>query len=403
MPKIDAQRLLNDLKELSAIGSFKTGVHRPTLSETDLEARIWLKDKMTEAGLDARIDGIANVVGYGSGKKLVLVGSHIESQPYAGRLDGALGVLYGLELARVFHGEDIGVDVGAWADEEGYFGKMLGSRSFCRDLAPGELEAARHREDGTPLLEALANAGLAGVPREEIDLNRYLGYCEAHIEQGDWLDAHKLQIGVVTAIVGTWAFKIRAFGVQNHAGTTRMSIRKDAGLAVCRLAVSLNEELPRVASETSVWTTGLIEFYPGVYTIIPGEAMMYFQFRDANPATLQAMRDCVDSVIERMNRDGPCRIEYTLDELPPTPMAANIIASMKAAADAQAPHLNTLMPSAAGHDAQSFGKVVPSGMLFVPSIGGISHHYDENTNEYDIVVGCQVFADAVERLLRENT
>ena len=403
MPKIDAQRLLDDLNSLSAFGAYKTGVHRPTFSPPDLEARHWFKSRLQDAGLDARIDGIGNVIGYSSAKRLALVGSHIESQPFAGRLDGALGVLYGLELARSLRGRDIGVDVGAWTDEEGFFGRMLGSRSFCDDLRLGEIEAATHRDDGTLLTDALQAAGLAGIARERIDRKRYAVYCEAHIEQGDWLDAHKLQIGVVSAIVGMWCFKIRAHGVQNHAGTTRMSIRKDAGVTLCRLVTALNDELPKVAGERSVWTTGRLDFIPGAYTIIPGEAQMYFEFRDTDPLVLQTMLECVDRIIDRMNAEGPCRIEYTLDKTPPTPMAEYIIRAMKAAADRHAPDKNVIMPSAAGHDAGNFGRIMPTGMLFIPSIGGISHHYDENTSNEDIVAGCQVFADAVEQIILENT
>lgn len=233
----------------------------------------------------------------------------------------------------------------------------------------------------------------------EIDPSRYVAYCEAHIEQGDWLEANRLRIGVVTAIVGTWAFRITALGVQNHAGTTRMAIRKDAGLALCRLAVALNDELPAVAGERSVWTTGRLEMVPGVYTIIPGEATMDFQFRDTEPGVLQRMRDCLDGIVARMNREGPCEIGYSIRKTAPTPMAADVVSALQASAAAWAPDHSTLMPSAAGHDAGVFGHVMPSGMLFVPSIGGISHHYDENTSDDDIVLGCQVFADGVERLL----
>lgn len=399
MPKIDADRLISDLNELSRIGAYKTGIHRPTLSEPDMQARKWLRAKLEEAGLDARIDGVGNVIGYSSAPRLALVGSHIDSQPRAGRLDGVLGVLYGLELARALRGRDIGVDVGAWADEEGHFGRTLGSRSFCNVLEEGELDRAKHREDGTPFRDALRSAGLADVPREIIDLNRYIGYCEAHIEQGDWLEANQLRIGVVTAIVGNWKFRIRALGVQNHAGTTRMAIRKDAGLALCRLAVALNDELPSVAGERTVWTAGRLVMFPGVNTVIPGEAIMEFAYRDTDPEILQRMRDRVDSIIDRMNRQGPCSIEYTIEKIAPTPMAANIVETFKKAADDDAPGVNALMPSAAGHDAGNFGHIMPAGMLFVPSIGGISHHYAEDTKEEDIILGCQVFADGVERLL----
>lgn len=406
MVEIVAERLLQDLQALSRIGQYKTGVHRPTFSPADMEARAWLRARLADAGLDARIDGIGNVLGYCAAPKRVLVGSHIELQPYAGRLDGALGVLYGIELARAFRdmgkssmGQNIGVDVGAWVDEEGYYGTKLGSRSFCDQLAADELSRSRHRDDGTPMLAALREAGLAELPHEKIDVSRYVAYCEAHIEQGDWLEANSLSIGVVTGIVGTWIFRIKATGVQNHAGTTRMAIRKDAGLALCRLAVAINDELPDVAGERSVWTTGRLEMFPGVYTIIPGSAKMDFQFRDTEPDVLQRMHDRVDEIIKRLNTAGPCHIEYTIEKGAPAPMAPHLQTKMLAAAEEIAPGLYTRMPSAAGHDASIFSSVLPSAMLFVPSIGGISHHFDEDTKPEDIVLGCRVFARTIESVL----
>jgi beta-ureidopropionase / N-carbamoyl-L-amino-acid hydrolase len=401
--EIVAERLLQDLRDLSRIGEYKTGVHRPTLSPADREARAWLRSRLIDAGLDARIDGIGNVLGYCAAPKRVLVGSHIESQPYAGRLDGALGVLYGIELARAFRdmGQDIGVDVGAWFDEEGYYGTKLGSRSFCDQLTPDELSRCRHRDDGTPLVDALRDAGLADLPREKIDVSRYAAYCEAHIEQGDWLDMNKLSIGVVTGIVGTWIFRIKATGVQNHAGSTRMAVRKDAGLALCRLAVAINDELPEVAGERSVWTTGRLQMFPGVYTIIPGLAKMDFQFRDVDPDVLQRMHDRVDAIINRLNAAGPCQIEYTIEKGPPAPMARHLQDKMAVAAEALAPGRSTRMPSASGHDATIFSFVLPAAMLFVPSIGGVSHHFDEDTKPEDIVLGCRVFAKTVESVLSD--
>jgi N-carbamoyl-L-amino-acid hydrolase len=394
-------RLLKDIRDLSEIGKYKTGVHRPTFSEADMEARNWLKGRLQDAGLDVRIDGIGNVIGYSPASRRVLVGSHIESQPHAGRLDGALGVLFGIELARAFRdaGTEVGVDVGAWADEEGYFGTKLGSRSFCDGLTDAEVAAARHRDDGTPLTTVLERVGLGGLPRERIDFGNYVAYCEAHIEQGAWLDSKNLSIGVVTAIVGQWIYKIKATGEQNHAGSTQMPDRKDAGLALCRLAVAINDEFPEVAAGKSVWTVGRLEMVPGVYTIIPGLAKMDFQFRDTDPAVLQRMHDRLDAIISRLNEAGPCKIEYTVQKGIPAPMAPHIRAKMVEAASELAPGLYTEMHSASGHDASVFSFKMPAGMIFVPSIKGISHHYDEDTKEADMVLGCKVFAEAVSRIL----
>src|SRR6201988_4607880 len=181
MPKIDGQRIVADLKRLSEFGRSKTGVHRPTYSPVDVESRHWLADKLREAGLHPVIDGIGNLIGrHPSAQKRLLVGSHSETQPYGGWLDGSLGVIYGLELARAFPADPgcagLGIEVAAWADEEGHYGNMLGSRSFTDGLPEDESDRVRGRDDGTPLREALRRAGFAGRPRERVDTRHYVGY-----------------------------------------------------------------------------------------------------------------------------------------------------------------------------------------------------------------------------------
>ena len=213
-----------------------------------------------------------------AGAKLLL-GSHVETQPHAGWLDGALGVIYGLEVARTLGG---GIDVAAWADEEGHFGSFIGSRSFCGLLSEAEIDACHDRE-GTTLRDALAQAGFAGRPRAEVDPARYRGYLEAHIEQGAELEDTGKRIGIVTAIVGSHRFRIVFDGVQNHAGTTRMAVRKDAGVALVKLASAIYQRFPEVAGPRTVWTTGRILLDPGAPSIVPGHAEMLFQFRDTDP------------------------------------------------------------------------------------------------------------------------
>ena len=149
-------------------------------------------------------------------------------------------MIYGLEVARTLGG---GIDVAAWADEEGHFGSFIGSRSFCGLLPEAEIDRCRNRE-GTTLRDALAQAGFAGRPRAAVDPARYLGYLEAHIEQGAELEDTGKRIGIVTAIVGSHRFRIVFEGVQNHAGTTRMAIRKDAGVALVKLAAAIYERFP---------------------------------------------------------------------------------------------------------------------------------------------------------------
>jgi N-carbamoyl-L-amino-acid hydrolase len=400
MPRISPERVLADLRRLADFGRYKTGVHRPTFSADDMAARHWFAGRMAEAGLEPVIDGIGNVVATSrAGGPRLMTGSHLESQNHAGWLDGPLGMVYGLEAARALSMEeatrDIAVDVGAWADEEGHFGMLMGSRSFCGEVQDSEIDAARDINRQVSMRDALATAGLAGRPRLTLDPKRYRGYLEAHIEQGDWLEANGLGIGVVTSIVGIWQYRLRAQGVQNHAGTTRMVIRKDAGIALMRLGLELHDSMVKVAGDRSVWTIGRVTLEPGQASIIPGGAEMLFQLRDADPAVLARMEAHLLARVEAA-KAGTCAITLeTLRKSVPAVMDGRIQGAFEAAAERHAPGRHTRMPSGAGHDAQNFARHIPAGMLFVPSIGGISHHWSEDTKEEDIVLGAQVFADAV--------
>lgn len=405
MPSINPERLLGDLYALRGIGTYRTGVHRPTLSPDDVKARQWLTERMTAAGLSASIDGIGNVFGASAapGRK-ILSGSHIESQNHAGWLDGALGVLFALEASRAISEDSTtrmcGVDVIAFCDEEGHFGSYLGSRSFIGDVTEEEIDRAKDRTHGKPLRQALAEAGYAGRPRLTVDRDRYAGFFEAHIEQGGSLEAAKLKIGVVTAIVGLWDYRIKVVGQQNHAGTTTMQERRDAGLTMVRLIASLDRRMKELAGPRTVWTCGRMEFDPGAPSIIPGEARAMFQFRDADPALLEKLESNLTDMIEEADRTGPCRVSVEIiRQSSPALMDERFQQALDKAAARHCPGLSIRMPSGAGHDAQHIARVMPAAMMFVPSIGGISHHWSENTSDDDIVLGARVFADAIADVL----
>src|SRR5438445_8617506 len=191
-PRTDGKRVLADLNALRAIGAYKTGVHKPTFSEPHKQSLEWLVQKLPEAGLSATIDGIGNVFGTTTkpGRKL-LAGSHLESQNYAGWLDGPLGVVYALEAARVINSDSNAngaVEVAAWCDEEGHFGSFLGSRSYVDGVTEADIDAARDRNSGRTMREALRDVGLAGRARAKAERGRHSGYLEAHIEQGETLE-----------------------------------------------------------------------------------------------------------------------------------------------------------------------------------------------------------------------
>jgi N-carbamoyl-L-amino-acid hydrolase len=399
MATIDADRVLADLRELATFGAYKTGVHRPTFSDDDIAARRWFMRRLEDAGLAAEMDGIGNVFGHSAGQGIkVLAGSHLESQNYAGWLDGALGMIYALEAARTL---PAGVDVIACCDEEGHYGSFIGSRSYTGLLTDEEIDGLGNRYDGTPLREALARAGLAEAPRRQAVPGQYRAFLEAHIEQGDTLESGGLKIGIVSAIVAIWQYRITAVGEQNHAGTTSMARRRDAGLAITRLLGEIDRRFPEFAGPRTVWTTGRITLEPGAPSIIPGRAECLFQFRDAD----QTVLDRLDGELRRLVADantGHCDVSIeVMGQSRPARMNERLEGALEEAAERHAPGQWLRMPSGAGHDAQYLSRVMPAAMMFVPSIGGISHHWTENTSDEDIVLGAQVYCDAVEAILRD--
>src|SRR5262249_33743323 len=193
------------------------------------------------------------------------------------------------------------------------------------------------------------------------------------------LEAASLKIGVVTAIVGLWDYRIKVTGHQNHAGTTMMRERRDAGLALIRLIAAIDKAFPLLAGPRSVWTCGRIEFDPGAPSIIPGEARAMFQFRDDSPEVLERLERELQQHLADFNAAGPCGIAVeVIRQSSPAAMDERLLRALDDAAAAHAPGLSTRMPSGAGHDAQHVARVIPSAMMFVPSIGGISHHWSEN-------------------------
>lgn len=403
---IDRDRLLDGLRTLRSFGAQGAGVARTTFSDADMAARRWLRDEMATAGLDARVDGVGNVVGVSPnpGPALV-VGSHSDTQPAGGWLDGALGVMYGIEIARALleHPDttELAVDAVAWADEESTYTSCLGSRSFAGRLTDAEL--ANTAADGESVAEAIERVGLASVGRVERDPSRHIGYLEAHIEQGPWLEHANKQIGVVTAIVGIRAMRVTFAGQQNHAGTTPMGRRADAAVALFEFGHEIQSRLAAVAGTTTVWTIGAAELKPGTQSIIPGHAECSLQLRDPDDDRLQVMQDTIASLAAEMSDRGPCMVSAVPRRAPirPTTMDPWLREHLCDAAEASVPDGWIEMPSAAGHDAMELAHVMPTAMMFIPSIGGISHDFAENSHDTDIVRGCEVLADTVVAVLRD--
>ena len=390
MIQIDSQRLLADLRKLATFGRVGSGVDRPAYSEADVAARRWLEGRMREAGLDAAIDRYGNVYGRTPGaSRAVLIGSHTDSVPKGGWLDGALGVIYGLEIARacIEQKSRAAVDVISFEEEEGRYMPLLGANSFC-GLPEGTLSPA--------LRQALEASGFNGEPAR-LDKARHVAYLEAHIEQGPKLEAARQRIGVVSGIVGIRRCRITARGQADHAGTTPMSMRKDAGAALLHLASRILASFPKLGAADTVWNIGVVQVEPGAANVVPALASMVVEFRDLDAAVLERMLARLREMVAEAGR-GP--VEVALDvfaRIEPAPMDKRLAAALAAASRGEG-ETPLDMPSGAGHDAMVLSRVVPSAMLFIPSIGGRSHDIAEDTSEDDIVLGCRVLARAVESI-----
>ena len=407
MPSINSQRLLDDLKELRHFGACGNGVVRRSLSEVDLASRQWLIGKLGEAGLDAEIDGLGTVLGRSKNPgKALLIGSHTDTQPTGGWLDGAMGVIYGLEVARALRESDetkhLAVDVASWIDEEGTYVGLLGSLSFCGDLPEDAIEQGIS-DDGHRLTDALKEAGLSGRAVAGLERDRYVGYLEAHIEQGPYLEAEQKRIGVVTTIIGMRDYDVVFHGQQNHAGTTPMPLRKDAGTALIEFGHQFKKGFDKIKGERSVYTIGNVEFVPGAPSIIPGEARMILQFRDPEMSRIEALEAHLRELVAQFNQAGAVLVELSgrANDADAADMDEGLQEHIAAAARQHAPDDWIRMPSGAAHDAQVLAKHLPCAMLFVPSIGGISHDFSEDTEEDDIALGCQVLATAAASILQE--
>ncbi len=394
---IDPDRFLADLHRLRRFGQDGPGVRRRAFTQADLEARDWLADQMAACGLAPQFDPVGNLFGLAPGRSL-LVGSHSDSQPEGGWLDGAFGVIAGLEIARAARAVDAPVSAVSFQDEEGRFGALTGSSIWSGKLALEDADSLT-ATDGTRFSDARQSLGArAGA---FVDPARFTGFLEAHIEQGPVLDQTGEAIGVVTGIVGLRQFQITVDGQQNHAGTTPMALRRDAMTAVTRIATRLEDRFANVVTPQTVWTIGHMRLEPNASSIVPGRAVFTLQWRDEDADRLARMERVIEGVLAEIASETGCTItpERLRQNLVPVPMDQSMQSALSQAAEAVAPRRWRAMPSGALHDASNLAGLMPVGMLFVPSIGGISHAFEEDTAEDDLVTGLKVLANAVERLI----
>ncbi len=398
--QVNGERFLKDLHDLRQFGASGVGkgVVRPAYSAADVAAREWLAGRMRDAGLEPRFDAVGNLFGLAPGRSL-LMGSHSDSQPEGGWLDGALGVIMALEIARA--AQEAGgpaVSVANFQDEEGRFGVTTGSAIWAGQLP---LDRADHLTDSAGVTFAEARAAMAHLAGDPIDPSRFTGFVECHIEQGPWLHESGQAIGIVTDIVGIRDMTITLEGEQNHAGTTPMHRRRDAFQALSAFNTALNDRLRNIVTPQSVWTIGHVSLHPGAHSIVPGRVEFSMQWRDGDTTRLKRMEDVIrDTVAEIATAHGMTLSFSDMLGLEPVAMAPQFRAALRQSAEHLTPGRWREMQSGALHDATNVSALMPAAMMFVPSINGISHAFAEDTDEADLVTGLQVMADALPALAK---
>jgi N-carbamoyl-L-amino-acid hydrolase len=303
-------------------------------------------------------------------------------------------VIAALEIARASRAAGgPAISVVSFQDEEGRFGGTTGSAVWSGLLPLTEADVVKD-SDGVSLSEARSLLGdrVGG----DVDPSQFTGFIELHIEQGPTLDTAGEQIGVVTDIVGYREMMLTLTGQQNHAGTTPMALRRDAFQGLSTFNARLNDRLRNVVTPQSVWTIGHVVVAPNASSIVPGQVRFSMQWRDGDKDRLGRMQAVIKATLKKVASEMGLAVEIgPILSLDPTPMDATLRARLEAAAEVLAPDRWRQMPSGALHDATNVARLMPVAMLFVPSIGGISHAFEEDTDEADLVVGLSVLAQAV--------
>jgi beta-ureidopropionase / N-carbamoyl-L-amino-acid hydrolase len=401
--RINSDRMFAAFNELASIGmTAEGGVHRPTFSEAHLAARRWFRDEIERSGLDFHMDGAGNHSAiFGNQEQTLLVGSHFDSVPDGGRFDGALGVMAALEVVRTVSENAIPLMVRLEAidftDEEGTLVGLLGSAALTGHLHAELLQNPRGGREN--LMEGMKRAGLTeeGMLRAARASGSIAGYLELHIEQGKRLERAGIEIGVVSAIVGISSYRLSFIGRADHAGTTTMPDRLDASLGASAFTLAARE-LVMKDFPACVVNVGKMEFLPGAFNIVPAQVDVSLEFRSANEAEF----DKLDSALLGLARAQANRfgLELKADfrgRHSPTPMSASVQRAFADSCDALGLTHSALV-SGAGHDGQSFAKICPMGMIFVPSVNGTSHSPYEFTKWEDCVNGANVLLQTVLRL-----
>uniref|UniRef100_UPI003F4993FA M20 family metallo-hydrolase n=1 Tax=Cupriavidus necator TaxID=106590 RepID=UPI003F4993FA len=397
--RIDLPRLLRRIAALGEVGAIDGGgVCRLALTDEDGAGRDLVVSWMRELGLSVSIDGIGNVVGVRAGREdlpPVMTGSHIDTVRTGGRYDGNLGVLAGLEVMAAL--DDAGIvtrrplAVAFFTNEEGarFAPDMMGSLVFQGGL-PLRQALDTRGIDGTTVGENLARIGYAGPA--PVGRNRVHAFVELHVEQGPVLEHEDITIGAVTGVQGIHWTEFTVEGTSNHAGTTPMRLRHDAGLVAARIACFVRD-LSRELGSAQLATVGQVQFFPNLVNVIPNRAVFTVDLRNTDGASLaDAVQRTQAYAQDTAKAEGVRLTHRTLADFAPVAFDEGMVARVEAIARRRG-HSVRRMPSGAGHDAQMLARMCPAGMIFVPSVGGLSHNVAELTYDHDIQAGANVLLD----------
>jgi hydantoinase/carbamoylase family amidase len=404
---INKDRLWQDIMEVGQFGKQANGgITRKALTEPDQQARMWLLEKMEKSGMGVRIDAAMNVVGTLKSRnpqteKKGAMGSHLDTVPNGGLFDGILGVLAGLECARTFHEHKIDLpwdlEVISFCDEEaGYNAGTIGSRAMLGKLRQGEIYLSKTK-NGETFAENLVKLGKNpdDIFSAERDPKELAFFLELHIEQGKVLEVEEKQIGVVSAIVGIYRYVVTVQGETAHAGTTPMNLRKDALVEAAPMFTQLPEWL-KEQNPNMVGTIGQVELDPGATNVVPGECRFVVELRSQIPEDMQIIRD---RLFEFCSKRTNWHID-TIYEKDSVRLSDKMIETISSAAEHG--HFDwMLMPSGAGHDAQTLAPYVETGMIFVPCRNGVSHSPLEWIEPHNAADGCQVLFNTVRQLAEQ--
>ncbi|MEQ1585653.1 MAG: M20 family metallo-hydrolase [Cyclobacteriaceae bacterium] len=399
--KVNGQRIESRIAELSKFGQDASGHgYRVAYTKGDIEGRAWFIDLMKKAGLNVTIDAGGNINGKRRGKneslKPIAFGSHIDMVPDGGNFDGTLGSLSALEVIEVLNENKIvtahPLEVIIFANEEG---GLIGSRAIAGQLTVEGLKQVS--QSGLTMAEGIKAIGgnpesIQNCIRKKGDIHAFL---ELHIEQGGILEAENLHIGVVEGIVGIMDCEVTVEGVANHAGTTPMNLRQDALLASSKLIIAVNEVIKSLPGN-QVGTIGKITALPGAYNVVPGHVTLGLELRDLSAEKIELLFVEIQKRAAAIANDSKVKISFKREASEVKPALTDKHLQQKIDASAKALGLKTkFMQSGAGHDSQQMALLAPVAMIFVPSVGGISHSPKEFTKSADMTNGANVLLQTI--------